>query len=268
MCILCNNQSLQLLAAPLGTLSNPQLAESIRDAREAAMQLVLDTADAWADQEAGEPHPTADPEDYLNYIVDRAENESVLPASDLKPWRDALRSGTLLEDPRVQGFLSSAVEGLALYITQIRDKRAVLERFLEVAPGSVGFGGIGSYGEIFFEHAGHRVLVLTDDEAMQIAIDRISGGLWSEDPNFLLRYSSLPDEGVSIVSAAQQGPQERANEILAGIIDVPLLAEETVRQGGYGRFVAAGLTDDFTEQRFGDLVVLTLRLPDDFEAEH
>jgi hypothetical protein len=268
MCILCNDESLRLLAAPLSTLSNVDVAESIRGAREAAMQLVLDTADAWADSESGEPHPSVDPEDYLSYVVDRAENESVFPASELRPWRDALRKGTLLEDPRVQAFLSSAVEGLALYITQIRDKRTVLERFLEVAHGSVGFGGIGSYGEIFFEHSGNRILVLTDEEAMQIAVDQISSELYHEDPSLLLRYSSLPDEGLTILSSAQQGPSDRANEILAGIVDVPLLAEDTVRQSGYGRFVAAGLTDDFTEQRFGDLVILTLRLPDDFEAEH
>jgi hypothetical protein len=268
MCILCDNESLRLLASPLESLTNPELAESIRGAREAAMQLVLDTADAWADEDSGEPHPTVDPDDYVSYVVDRAEHESVIPAADAKRWRMSGRRGTLLDDPRVQAFLSSAVEGLALYITQIRDKRTVLERFLEVSPGRVGFGGIGSYGEIFFDHGGDRVLVLTDDEAMQIATDQVTSELWREDPGLLLRYSSLPDEGISILTSAQQGPQERANDILAGIVDVPLLVEDTVRQSGYGQFVAAGLTDDFTEQRFGDLVVLRLRLPDDYQADH
>lgn len=269
MCILCNTDSLRLLAAPLGELSNPQLADAVRGAREAAMQLVLDTADTWADYgDSEEPHPSVEPEGYIRYVVDRAENDGVLSSPELKPWRDALRRDTLLNDPRVQAFLSSAVEGLALYITQIRDKRAVLERFLEVRPSEVGFGGIGSYGEIFFENEGDRVIVLTDEEAMQITVDQISSGLSAEDPNLLLRYSSLPDEGISILSAAQQGPQERANEILAGIVDVALLAEDTVRQSGYGRFVAAGITDEFSEQRFGDLVILRLRVPPDTEDDH
>lgn len=269
MCILCNTDSLRLMASPLTALTNPELAESIRAAREAAMQLVLDTADTWADADGSdEPHPAVEADGYLRYVIDRAENDGVFSVSELRSWRDAVRTETLLDDPRVQAFVSSAVEGLALYITQIRDKRAVLERFLEVSPGRVGFGGIGAYGEIFFEDGDDRFVVLTDEEAMQIAVDQISSGLANEDPGLLLRYSSLPDEGLSILSAAQQGPQERANDILAGIVDVALLAEDTVRQSGYGRFVAAGVTDEFVEQRFGDLVILRMRVSDELEDEH
>jgi hypothetical protein len=269
MCILCNADSLRLLVVPLNSISNPQVAESVRVAREAAMQLVLDTADAWADVVGSEePIPTVNPDGYLRYVVDRAEQDGLLDSDGVREWQRAFSEGSLLSDPRVQAFLSSGVEGLAVYSTHIREKRAVIERFLEVAPGAAEFGGIGASGEIFFDLEGDRYIVLTDDEAMQIAMEHISNELWREDPARLLRYSSLPEEAIGLLTSAQKGPQERANEILAGIIDVPLLVEDTVRQTGYGQFVAAGITDDFTEQRFGDVLILRLRAPveadDDF----
>jgi hypothetical protein len=266
MCILCNAESLRLLVVPLPSLSNTDLAESIRVAREAAMQLVLDTADAWADADPEEePRPTAEQDSYISYVVERAEDDGIIAASEVREWRDIGSRGDLLQDPRVQAFLSSAAEGLALYITQIRDKRSVLERFLEVPNGATPFGGIGASGEVFFHHDEDRFTILTEEEAMQIAIDHIAGDLWKEDPARLLRYSSLPDEGISLLTSAQQGPQDRANEILAGIIDLPLLAEDMVRQSGYGRFIADGATEEFTEQRFGDFVILRLRVSEDVE---
>jgi hypothetical protein len=268
MCILCNADSLRLLVMPMATLSNLQVAESIHIAREAAMQLVLDIADAWADIEGSEePTPTVDAEGYLRYVVERAEHDDLLDSADVKVWREAYDDGIILGDPRVQAFLSSAAEGLAIYSTQIREKRTVLERFLEISRGSMRFGGIGASGEIFFDHDDDRYIVVTDDEAMQIVMDHISGSLWKEDPSLLLHYSSLPDDGISLVTAAQQAPQERANEILAGIVDVALLAEDTVRQTGYGHFIVAGLTDDFSEQRFGDVLILRLRVPHESENE-
>lgn len=268
MCILCNTDSLRLLVVPLNTVSNSQLVDAIRIAREAAMQLVLDTADAWAELEGSvESTPSVDGEGYLRYVIDRAEHDSVLSGDEARAWHAAFEEGTMLGDPRVQAFLSSAVEGLAIYSSQIREKRTLLERFLEVPPASTRFAGIGTSGEIFLDYDDERYIVLSDDEAMQIAIDHISGELWKEDPARLIRYSSLPDEGISLLTAAQQGPRERVNDILAGIIDVPLLVEDIVRQTGYGRFVAAELTDDFTEQRFGDVIVLRMRVPEESEEE-
>jgi hypothetical protein len=266
MCILCDADSLRLLVVPLEELSTASFVESIRVAREAAMQLVLDTADAWADVEADEePAYSVDPDGFVRYVVDRAEQSDLLDRGEVRAWRQALRSGGILSDPRVQAFLSSSAEGLALYSAQIRDKRGVLERFLELRPGKATFGGVGRSGEIFFDLDDFRYIVLSDDEAMQIAMEQISSELWKEDPNLLLRYSSLPDEAIGLLTTAQQGPQERANEILAGIIDLPLLVEDTVRQHGYGRFVTEGIADEFTEQRFGDMLVLRIRVPEDVD---
>ena len=60
----------------------------------------------------------------------------------------------------------------------------------------------------------------------------------------------------------QQGPPDSADDILAGIVDLHALTEDRVRQVGYAPFIAEGLTDEFTEQRFGDRVIIRLRLPE------
>ena len=262
MCILCDPTSLRLLVAPQDSLSWLDLAESIRIAREAAMQLVLDTADALDEFDGpAAALESIEAEEYVRYIVERAEEDGVAEAAEVRAWTKALRRGTILNDARVQAFLAATTEGLAGYLTEIGEKRAVLERFLEISKDALAFGGIGAHGEISFDYAGERYVVLTDDEAIQIAIDRIGDGLWKEDPALLLRYTSLPDDGISILAAAQQNEQDKANDILAGIVDVALLAEDLTRQRGYGRFVAEGVTDDFTEQRFGDHSIVRLRLP-------
>lgn len=261
MCILCNADSLRLLVAPLDSLSHPALAESIRVAREAAMQLVLDTADALEEFESPEAAlRTVGPDGYLEYVVERAEQDGVVSADEVRDWNEALREGRVLQDPRVQAFLSSSSEGLAIYLSQIREKQSLLERFLELPPDTTVFGGIGPHGEISLDHGGERYIVLSDEEALQIAVDRISRDLWQEDPALLLRYSNLPEDAVDLIVTAQRAPQEKASDILAGIVDVTALAEDTVRQTGYARFVAEGLTDDFSEQRFGQQLIVRLRL--------
>ncbi|HEV2130953.1 MAG TPA: hypothetical protein VGR27_07620 [Longimicrobiaceae bacterium] len=261
MCILCNAESLRLLVAPLGSLSQPDLVESIRVAREAAMQLVLDTADALEEFEGPDAAlRTVGPDGYLQYVVDRAEQDGVATPEEVREWSAAAEQGRVLEDPRVQAFLSSSTEGLAIYLSQIREKQAVLERFLELRPETTAFSGIGPHGEIALDHGNERYIVLSDEEAMQIAVDRISRELWQEDPALLLRYSNLPEDAIDLIVTAQRGPQEKANDILAGIIDLTALAEDTVRQTGYARFVAEGVSDDFTEQRFGDQLIIRLRL--------
>ena len=263
MCILCNAESLRLLVTPLPSLSNPQLAESIRIAREAAMQLALDAADALVDQtDADAALRSISPEEYIRYVVERAERDGIADIQETSSWTEGLREQTLLSDPRVQAFLSSSTEALALYIDQIGEKREVLERFLEVRPGEVTFGGIGSWGEISFDGGDEKFLVLTEDEAMQIAVDRIGQTLWEIDPTELLQYTNLPADALDILVSAQQRPQEEANDVLAGIVDLPSLALDHVRRSGYGRFIAEGLADDFTEQRFGELLVVRFRASD------
>ena len=63
------------------------------------------------------------------------------------------------------------------------------------------------------------------------------------------------------VPRAVQGPADRANDILAGIVDLQALTEDRVRQIGYAPFVAEGVTEEFSEQRFGERIIVRLRIP-------
>jgi hypothetical protein len=262
MCVLCDKDNLKQLVLPLENLSPRQLADSISVAREAAWQLVLDTADAISEAEhSGIPHHVG-PEGYLDYVVERAERDGVISRGQVLQWSRSARDGEILSDPRVQAFLSSAAEGLATYILQIREHKTALELFLEERNGAVSFAGIGSSGEVNFDCADNRYVVMSDDEALRIAMDRLATNLCHEDPRWLLEYTNLPVGAADVLAAMQQGPPERANDILAGIVDLEALTEDRVRQIGYAPFVAEGVTEEFSEQRFGDRIIVRLRLPE------
>jgi len=261
MCVLCEKDNLRLLVSPLRHLSQQELADAIGIAREAAWQLVLDTADALT--EASEPAERSEvgPSGYLEYVVERAERDGVIAAGAVAEWSEALRDERIYRDPRVQAFLSSAAEGLASYVLQIRDHQEALERFLEERNGGVRFAGVGGNGEITFIRGSDRYVVLSDEEALRIAMDRLALDLCREDPRWLLAYTNLPVGAADVVAAMQQGPPDRANDILAGIVDLQALAEDRVRQVGYAPFIAEGVTDEYSEQRFGDRIIVRFRAP-------
>ncbi len=262
MCVLCEKGNLRLLTAPLATLSHRQLADSVALAREAAWQIVLDTADAIAESADTDACHELGPEGYFDYIVDRAERDGVLGSPDLEGWQQSLRDATIYRDPRVQAFLSSASEGLAAYILQMREHKEALELFLEERSGGVVFAGIGVSGEIIFDRASERYVVLTEEEGLRIAMDRLADDLFKEDPRWLLEYTNLPTGAADVLAAMQQGPPDRANDILAGIVDMHALTEDRVRDVGFAPFVAEGVTEEFSEQRFGDRIIIRLRMPE------
>lgn len=262
MCVLCDKENLRLLVSPLATLSHRQLADAISVAREAAWQLVLDTADATAETDSAVAPRFVGPEGYVEYVIERAQRDGVLRDAEASGWSGDHRDGTIYHDPRVQAFLASAAEGLATYILQIAEHKNALELFLEERNGGVSFAGIGGNGEILFDRGIERYVVLNDDEALRIAMDGVATSLSHEDPQHLLEYTNLPLGAADVVAAMQQGPADRANEILAGIVDLQALTEDRVRQIGYAPFVAEGVTEEFSEQRFGDRIIVRLRLPD------
>src|SRR5690606_27314697 len=103
MCVLCEKENLRLLVSPLTSLSHRELADAIAIAREAAWQLVLDTADAITERDPdGEGlSPHVGPDGYLDYIVDRAERDGAIEPGDVAFWNGALRDESILRDPRV-----------------------------------------------------------------------------------------------------------------------------------------------------------------------
>jgi hypothetical protein len=262
MCVLCDKENLRLLASPLASLSHRQVADAIGVAREAAWQLVLDMADAITEAEQAGESRSIGPDGYIDYVIDRAQREDVLRESEVIGWTRSVRDQTIYHDPRVQAFLSSGAEGLASYILQIRDHKQSLEQFLEERNGAVVFAGVGANGEIVFDRGPERYVVLSDDEALRIAMDRVATNLCHEDPQWLLEYTNLPVGASDVLATMQQGHPDRANDILAGIVDLQALTEDRVRQIGYAPFVAEGVTDEFSEQRFGDRIIVRLRLPE------
>lgn len=262
MCVLCEKENLRLLVSPLASLSHRELADAISIAREAAWQLVLDTADAITETGGDASAREVGPDGYLDYVIERAERDGAIATGDLLVWSESLRDESIFHDPRVQAFLSSAAEGLAIYILQIQEHQKALELFLEERNGGILFGGVGLNGEIIFDRGTERYVVLNDDEALRIAMDHLATGLCKEDPQWLLGYTNLPTGASDVLAAMQQGPPDRANDILAGIVDLHALTEDRVRQVGYAPFIAEGLTDEFTEQRFGERVIIRLRLPE------
>ncbi len=261
MCVLCDKDNLRLLVAPLPLLSHRELAEAILIAREAAWQLVLDTADTFAELEPETSPRGVGPDGYGEYVVERAQTDGILQEGEAARWADDLRDGTILEDPRVQAFLSSAAEGLSTYILQIAEHKKALELFLEERDGGVSFNGVGPNAEIIFQRDEERYVVLHDDEALRIAIDSLATGLCREDPQQLIEFTNLPIGAVDVLATMQQEPPDRANDILAGIVDLHALAEDRVRKVGYAPFVAEGITEEFAEQRFGDRIIVRLRMP-------
>jgi hypothetical protein len=262
MCVLCDKDNLRLLVAPLASLGHRELAEAVAVAREAAWQLVLDTADAITEAEQAGVSRNIGPDGYIDYVVERAQRDGVIRDGETMYWSSAMRNDSVYRDPRVQAFLSSGAEGLATYILQIREHKLALEQFLEERNGAVAFAGVGVNGEIVFDRNFERYVVLSDDEALRIAMDRLGTSLCHEDPTWLLEFTNLPSGAVDVVAAMQQGPPDRANEILAGIVDLQALTEDRVRQIGYAPFVAEGVTEEFSEQRFGDRIIVRLRLPE------
>lgn len=265
MCVLCDKENLRLLVLPLDQLAPRELAESIAISREAAWQLVLDTVDELNDVSHSEP-ATIGADGYIEYIVERSEREGVVGAADTFSWTRAQQDESIYYDPRVQAFLSSAAEGLASYLLQVREYKESLELFLEDRNGGVRFAGVGPNGEVVFDRGTERYVVLSDEEALRIAMDRLRSSLSKEDPRVLLEYTNLPVGAADVLAAMQQGAEDRANDILAGVIDLPAWTEDRVRLVGYAPFVADGITEEFSEQRFGDRIIIRLRMPK--ESEH
>lgn len=266
MCVLCNAESLRLLVVPAGSLGPPQLAESIRVARDAAVQFVLDTVDALRDDPGGELSLEVDAEEYVRYVIARAEEDAVATPAELRSWT-AAHPVDYAPDARVQAFVSSAVEWLATYRARIEEQRGILSRYLEDRSNGVVFTGVGPSSELYFRYGEDTYVVLTDADALQIAVDRVSWGLHREDPHVLLQYTTLPDGAVDILSDAQKRPEDEANQVLAGMVDVSALAEDTLRQHGHGWLVTDPQLGGAVEQRFGDRVVVRFRETDEDEDE-
>jgi hypothetical protein len=171
MCILCDHGTLEVLTSPLDRLEQGQLANAIRTARDAAGPGVLDHAEAVL---RGETAATAGVELYSEIVVARALEAGVLKSSDAFGWETLLTTEQGSLDPRVQAFVSSCAEILDDYQVLYRERRQVLERFLETAGDALAFVWLGQDGELWFDYQGELYSVLGQMEAMEIVERELS----------------------------------------------------------------------------------------------
>lgn len=253
MCILCDHSTLELLTTPLEQLPTGELANAIRTARDAAGPGVLDHAEAILRDEAP---PSVGPELYAEAVVARALEAGVLKSSEAYSWGTRLEQDRGVQDPRVQAFVSSCAEIVDEYRVLLGERRQVLERFLEAHGEPVVFSWLGQDGELWFDYQGELYTVLSLPEAMEIVEREISSTLFTLDPETLLRYSTLPEAGLEVLEGILAKPTDIANGLLAGLIDLPALAEDRVRSEGYAPFFRGDPPRPVEDLQFGDWTIV------------
>lgn len=258
MCILCDHGTLELLTTPLEQLAPGQLANAIRTAREAAGPGVLDHAEAVL---RGETASGAGSELYADVVVARALEAGVLKSSEAFGWGTRLGSSRGHADPRVQAFVSTCVEILDDYRILLEERRQVLDRFLEAHHAPVTFSYLGQDGEMWLDYQGEAYAVLTEGEAMEIVERELGATLHRLDAETLLRYTTLPDAGLELLQGILAKPEEVADSLLSGLIDLPALADDRVRAEGFAPYFASDAACTAEDLRFGDWIII--RLPAD-----
>lgn len=255
MCILCDHGTLELLTAPLEQLADGQLGNAIRTAREAAGPGVLDHAEAVL---RGETGPGAAVDLYADVVVARALEAGVLSSTDAYGWGTRLASERGQLDPRVQAFNSSCAEILDDYRILLEERRQVLDRFLEARSAPVSFAYLGQDGELWLDYQGEAYSVLTEIEAIEIVERELTGTLFRLDPETLLRYTTLPDAGLELLQGILAKPEDVANSLLGGLIDLSSLADDRVRSEGYAPFFSSDAARPVEDLRFGEWVIIRL----------
>jgi hypothetical protein len=253
MCILCDHGTLELLTTPLERLDPGQLGNAIRTARDAAAPGVLDHAEAVLREEAA---PSAGVELYSEIVVARALEAGVLKSSDAFGWDTRLTTEHGSLDPRVQAFVSSCAEILDDYRVLFAERRQVLERFLETAGDALVFVWLGQDGELWFEYQGELYAVLAQMEAMEIVERELTETLHTLGAQMLIRYTMLPDTGIEVLENILARPPEAANALLAGMIDLPGLADDRVRVTGYAPYFPGDGERTVEDLRFGEWVII------------
>ena len=255
MCILCDHGTLELLTTPLERFVAGQLGDAVRAAREAAGPGVLDHAEAVL---RGDAQPELDPDFYGEVVVARALESGVVTSRDASQWDAWLATEIGQHDPRVQAFLSSCAEILDEYAVLLGERRQVVDRFVEARATAARFTWLGPDGELWFDFGGESYAALTEAEALEIVQREIGTSLHTQEPETLLRYSSLPESGLEILVGIQGKPPELANSLLAGLVDLPALAEDRVRAGGYAPYFRGDPPRPVEDLRFGEWVIIRI----------
>nr|MBA2671725.1 hypothetical protein [Gemmatimonadota bacterium] len=189
-------------------------------------------------------------------VVARALEAGVLKSSDAFGWDTRLTTERGSLDPRVQAFVSSCAEILDDYRVLFAERRQVLERFLETAGDALVFVWLGQDGELWFEYQGELYAVLAQMEAMEIVERELTETLHTLGAQMLIRYTMLPDTGIEVLENILARPPEAANALLAGMIDLPGLADDRVRVTGYAPYFPGDGERTVEDLRFGEWVII------------
>lgn len=255
MCVLCDDQVLELLTTPLDDLAPGELADAIRAARDAAEVSVADHAEAVV--RGGVPlEPAAGL--YDDAVVRRALDADVVTPGEADAWRTRLGMAAGQTDPRVQAFVSSCSEVVDEYRVVAAERRQVVERFLEAGPVEVRFAGFGPDGEPWFEYRGESCTAVTQEEALEIVERELRATLHTLEPDALFAYTALPDDARDAVVRAHDEPPEIANAVLAELVDLTALAEDRIRSHGYSPYFRGDPPREAIDVRFGDWIIVRL----------
>ena len=134
----------------------------------------------------------------------------------------------------------------------------MLERFVEAQPERVRFHELGMDGELWFEFGDELYVVLSEEEALEIVQRELAETLFTLSPETLLEYTTLPDSGRELLAGIQGKTPEVANSLLGGLIDLPLLAQDRVRQEGYSAFFRGDSPEAVEDLRFGEWVIIRM----------
>jgi hypothetical protein len=233
MCVFCDHRNLRLLLDPLEELEPGELAEAVRAAREAAHVGILGYAEAVL---GGEATGELNPDLYLEVVLSRAEEAGVVDRAGAYAVAQRLATSAGLRDPRVQAFLSCSAEVLDEYKVACTERRQLIARYIEAAPGTLHFTHIGHDGELWFEYGADQFAALRREEAMSVVEREVASGLHDTPAGELLRYTELPASALDVIVATQKRGEREANEILDTLVDVRALAEERVREYGFAHF--------------------------------
>jgi hypothetical protein len=90
-----------------------------------------------------------------------------------------------------------------------------------------------------YEYGNETYLVLTDDEADELASEYIKDSLWAFNASFIIDHSKLPYEALEMIESFQAEKCESANETIEAMIDdIDEFIEDAIGADGRGHFIS------------------------------
>lgn len=117
------------------------------------------------------------------------------------------------------------------------------KKFSEISPETYGITFFDFCDEniekIYGDYINKNYLVLTDDEANDLAADYIKDSVWAFNSDFIIDHTELPYEAKEMIETYQRDKCESANDtILAMIDDIDEFIDNAISADGRGHFIS------------------------------